>query len=137
MTLNEKKEYLKQYKYIDNRINRKIEEYSLWYSRATKVTTTYSDMPKADTGQDKIQASVEQMVLLSDEINKDVDTLVDLRADIEKAINLMDDEKLKDLLYLRYIRGMTWELVAEEMEYNYSYIVHDLHEKALKKVKIQ
>ena len=58
-----------------------------------------------------------------------------LRADIRKTINSVHDAELRMLLHKRYIQGLKWKQIAIDMNYDYSYVVHNLHSKALHFVK--
>lgn len=49
---------------------------------------------------------------------------------ITKAIMSVDDDRLQTLLVLRYIRGLSWEAIAEEMCYSIRQI-YNLHGIAL------
>lgn len=130
-----KKEYLQQYKYLDKRINRQLEEIQELRSLAEKITPSYSDMPKSHNGQDKIQSAVEKIILLEQELDKLIDKYIDLRREIELKINSIDDKRLQDLLKYRYIDGLTFEAIAIEMNYSYMQICR-LHGQALNKIML-
>lgn len=59
-----------------------------------------------------------------------------LRAEIRRTIAFVPDAKLRMLLHKRYIQGLKWEQIAVDMNYDYSYVVHNLHSKALQLVKV-
>ena len=59
-----------------------------------------------------------------------------LRAEIKKAISAVPDAKLRTLLSKRYVQGLKWEQIAVDMNHDYSYVVHNLHSKALHFVKV-
>ena len=50
---------------------------------------------------------------------------------IKRRIEAMGDEREKDLLTYRYIRGMKWEKICTEMKHSWQHI-HRIHAKALK-----
>ena len=50
---------------------------------------------------------------------------------IKRRIEAMEDEREKDLLTYRYIRGMKWEKICTEMKHSWQHI-HRIHAKALK-----
>ena len=50
MTNKDKKAWLKRYSAIDRQIKNKTDELSMWRSRATKITPTYSGLPKGGAG---------------------------------------------------------------------------------------
>lgn len=59
-----------------------------------------------------------------------------LRAEIRRAIAFVPDAKLRMLLSKRYIQGLKWEQIAVDMNHDYSYVVHNLHSKALHYIKV-
>lgn len=70
----------------------------------------------------------------SETIDKRIDELYAVKNEILTAINSVDDNTLRELLILRYIKFYTWEEIAEKMNYSYVHVVHNLHPKALKRV---
>lgn len=70
----------------------------------------------------------------SETIDKRIDELYSIKNEILAAINEVEDNTLRRLLILRYIKFYTWEEIAEKMNYSYVHVVHNLHPKALKRV---
>ena len=134
-TSQDKIAYLKRYGAVDKRIDQECEELAKWNCRATKVTPTYSDMPKGGETSDKIQSAVESMMEIEDQINVDIDELVKIKAEIVGAIKTVSDETLQNILYLRYIRCRKWEQIAIDLNYDYRYVLK-LHGRALQRLKI-
>lgn len=134
MTNQEKKAYLKRYRQINEEINRKMEELEMWHARATKITTSYSDLPKG-TGEDKIQLAVDKIWEIDNQINEDIDLLYDMKKKIEKAINTVPNQTLQRLLRYRYIDGHKFEQIAIEMNYSWRQIIR-LHGDALDKMSL-
>lgn len=130
MTNKEKKRYLMQYRKLELQIDRELEELERWKSKATKVTPTYTDTPKGNSSGDRLQTTVEKIIELSAQINRDIDHLVDTRCAIWEAIQNIQDESYKTLLSYRYIDGMTWEQIATKMYYDRSHVCR-LHGQAL------
>ena len=124
-----KKEYLRQYISADKEIGRLIDELDAWENLATKITPSYSDMPKA-FGEDKTQLAVENIVRLQIELNDKIDSLVNLRKEIELTINSIHNPILQNLLRLKYFDNKTWEQIAVDMNYSYRQICR-LHGQAL------
>ena len=72
------KEYLSQARFLDNRINSKIQQVSSLNELATKCTATISDMPKSQSiSNSRLEDTVVKIVDLQEEINRDIDRLVD------------------------------------------------------------
>ena len=95
---------LKDYKYLKLRLNKKLEKYEEDFTRATKMTTIITGMPKATNKpnyavEDFMDASTEIISLFKEDLKK--------QAEIEKQLNLMNNEKYHTALYLRYIEYAT------------------------------
>lgn len=54
---------------------------------------------------------------------------------IAHRIQLLESEDEKDVLFYRYIKGMSWWEIAQAMDYSERWI-YELHGRALKKLKI-
>ena len=48
----------------------------------------------------------------------------------------MEDEREKDLLTYRYLRGLKWEEVAVRMDYSWQH-THKVHSRALENLKMR
>ena len=126
------KEYLKQAFYLDKRINSKLEQVESLNALATKATTTLSDMPKdPNKGTSRLGDTIVKIIDLQEEINKDIDKLVDLKAEIVGIIKRIDNKELQVILEKRYLCFETWEKIAVEMTYDIRHI-HRLHNLGLK-----
>ena len=80
------KEYLSQVLYIDQRINCKLEQVMRLRENATKATATLSDMPHSDSPNLKsMENTICKIVDLEREINRDIDQLVDLKAEAREG----------------------------------------------------
>ena len=135
MTYQEKVKFLKRYKQIDKEINQLLLEKSEIFSLGTKITPTYSDMPKGTKESDKVQSTVEKLGALEKKIDSKIDEWYEVRLDIEKAIHTVESDKFRLLLRYRYINGWTWEKIAVEMNYAYRNVTR-LHGKAINLIKI-
>ena len=136
MTTKEKKEYLKRYRKIDREVNQLLMEKDEIISLGTRITPRYSDLPRGWGESNKVQLSVEKLEAQEEKIDKKIDLLHEVKADIEKAIQTVEDDTLKFLLRYRYINGLTWEKIAVTMNYDYRWILR-LHGKALNKLTIK
>lgn len=135
MTNQDKINYLKEYKNLDNQITRLLEEKEIWLSKATKVTQTISDMPRGSNGEDSRMNAVHKMIEAEDEATKKIDKYVDLGREIRKCIETVKESDLRLLLEYRYLDGLTFEEVAVKMNYSWRW-VYKLHKKALSKMDI-
>lgn len=111
------KEYLSQAKYLDVRINAKINQLSSLNDLATKATSTISDMPKSmNSATSSLENTVVKIITLQTEINKDIDSLVDLKREIAAVINKVEDVRLRLILEKRYLSYEKWEMIAVDMQ---------------------
>jgi hypothetical protein len=125
------KEYLGQAYRIDKRINSKLEQVSSLRELATKATAVWSDMPASSTRNvHSMESIIAKMADLEEEINRDIDTLVDLKREIVQVIKGIADPEHQTLLELRYLCFKTWEQLAVEMDYSIQY-AYRLHDRAL------
>ncbi len=130
------KQYLKQARYLDERINTKLEQVSSLHDLATKATSTLSDMPGGPTrNTHRMEDIIIKILMLENEINSDIDRLVDLKDEILSVINEVDDFESRLILEKRYINLESWEKIADELNTSTPNI-YRLHDKALRKVVI-
>jgi DNA-directed RNA polymerase specialized sigma subunit len=115
MNAAQKIAYLSQYKQIDLEIDRMIHEVDVWKKRLEPFSTE----------EEKVR-----VIHLLRHINREIDRLVDLREAMERSIRTVDDKTLQTLLRCRYIDGLTWEALAEQMVYSYQHVFR-LHKKAI------
>ena len=126
------KEYLKQAFYLDKRINSKLEQVESLNALATKATSTLSDMPKSPSrGTSKLENTIVKIVDLQEEINRDIDKLVDLKAEMVGTIKQIQNKELQVIIEKRYLSYETWEKIAVDMNYDIRHI-HRLHNLGLK-----
>lgn len=70
--------------------------------------------------------------LLKEQIQKDIDRFKELKLRIRSEIGKIKDHKLSALLTNYYVRDMSWELVAAELNMNEKYVRDKLRVKAIK-----
>lgn len=130
------KEYLAQAYRIDQRINSKLEQIVSLRDLSTKATSTLSDSPASATRNvHSMEGIIVKMIDLEREINKDIDTLVDLKREIMSIIKKINNPEQQTLLELRYLCFKTWEQIAVDMGYSSQHIFR-LHDKILKGIVI-
>ncbi len=130
------KQFLRQARYLDERINTKISQVSSLHDLATKATATLSDMPGSPTrNTQRMEDIIIKILMLENEINSDIDHLVDLKESILSVIKAVDDEECRLLLKKRYLNFESWEDIAAEMCTGIDNI-YRLHSKALKKAVV-
>lgn len=131
----EKIKYLNQYRYLNKEIDRKIESLEFWRNKILNITGTLSDMPKSNKRSDTIADGIATINEIEENINKDIDDLVELKAEIESKINSVEDLKLRELLKCRYLDFKSWEEIAYRNGYSWRHVFR-LHELALDEIKI-
>lgn len=130
-TENEQKiRYLSRYRRLNQRIDRLLEEQSRWREKAMRITPVLSPVPGGGGSGSPIERPMDKVLEIDAEINREIDALIDLRRDIQGAIEKVPDENLQLLLTYRYINGLSFEKIAEKMNYCERQIYRK-HEEAL------
>ena len=128
------KEYLSQAMYIDQRIDSKLEQIMKLRESATKATATLSDMPRPDSPNvQSMEETIVKIVDLEREINRDIDALVDLKAEARKVISKLDNPEQQLILEMRYLCYKSWAEIAEDLSFSESN-VYKIHGAALKRI---
>ena len=122
MTIEEKKVLLQEYRKLDGRINRALDEKRRWEELAVRISPVYSDMPRGGGNGDKLTEAVQRIVDLEAEIDRDIDRLVDLRQWIERNIDAVEDTRLRDILRRRYVDGDRIEKIAVDIMLDYRWV---------------
>ena len=130
------KEYLNQAYRLDQRINSKIEQVASLNELATKCTSSLTGMPKApNQATSTMSEAVTKIVDLQAEINRDIDTLVDLKREIVSVIKQVENLEYQTLLEKRYLCFRTWEQIAVDMGYDLRWL-YRLQRRALSEVRV-
>ena len=132
MTEQGVKQWLNRAHNIDREIKNLERERDKAFNRATSVVNG-SGSEKVQTS--KINATEGKYAAYADyvaEIDKRTAELNEVKTEILRAINKVDNSAYRLLLTLRYIRFMTWERIAEEMNYKDVRWVYRLHGRALR-----
>lgn len=130
------KEYLSQARYLDMRIQSKIQQVESLNDLATSATSVLTGMPhNPNKATSKMADAVCKIVDLQEEINHDIDALVDLKREIVTVIKGVENKEYQTLLEKRYLCFMTFEQIAVDMGYDLRYL-QKLHSRALMICKI-
>lgn len=135
LTENEKKkEYLRSYRTAKRREKYILEE--IQRLRADKMfpSLVVDGMPHGSGGGDlaRYMELVEEQI---EKLGKERLEAAEAYTGIECRIRQMKNETEKEVLRLRYIRGMKWEDIAVEMGYSWKHI-HRIHGSALRNFKM-
>lgn len=135
LTYEQKMEWLKSYRALDGKIESMTEQLQVWNARATKITATISQEPKAAGSGDQLQRCIDQICELQTEIAKEMDMLRKRKQQIETAIHGLNEKSYQDILWYRYIQGMTFEEIAIKMNYSWRQVCRK-HKNAVEKLKM-
>lgn len=129
------KTYLQQIKLYDTHIKNKLEEVADLRAMIMHITSTLR--PDGGTAKggasDKVGNTVAKIVDMEAEINTAIDRFVDLKREISKTLDLINDSDELRLLHLRYFQYMQWEEISVEMGYTYRNVCY-IHSRALQSV---
>lgn len=128
------KQYLRQIRTLNRRIDSLIAE----KDRLKQIAEGVSGMSYDDV---KVQAArvtpgsrqtdaVCKLCDLEERITNEIDRYVDMREDAERCILRIQSQTEQDVLRNYYLTGLTWEQVAELMNYDLRYLFK-LHGRAL------
>ena len=129
------KEYLRQYRTLDGKINAKcqhleeLEAKALYVSPSTENVGSRNCLPHS-----RVEEITDNIMQLQNEINDKIDMLVNLEREIRHAIDKLADDKLREVLEYHYINGMTLEQTAVKMNYSYPHVCR-LHGYALMEIE--
>lgn len=129
------KEYLSQYRSLNDSINAKLEQVGELRRKAQTVSSGSSDGTHGSTPRDRIGEITARIVDLEREINEDIDRSIDLQREIRAAIATVPEVRLRTLLEYKYINLLTLDETAVRMNYSYPQICR-LHGRALQRVKM-
>lgn len=113
-------EWLEQVKKMDELINAKIAEKQRLIEIATDISPRVPDgIPPTNTGtvSQKMQNAVINLIDLERQIDKLIDEYIECKQNVVKVLEKLPSVQY-GVLHRHYIRGMTWEQVAEDMNYS-------------------
>ena len=128
------KEYLSQYRTLENSINAKLAQTEELRSRAQTVSGGNGTGAHSTQPHSRVADITDRLVDLEREINEEIDRSVDLQREIRAVIAAVPEQRLRTLLELRYINCMTFEQIAVAMSYSYKQVCR-LHGKALLEIR--
>lgn len=136
MTNQDKKEFLQQYRLAEMEEQRLEHEIERWRSRAERMTAGYSKAPVGGADGRSMEHTLERLGELAVELTQQRDKLIRLRREIGAAIDTVPDARLRELLRLRYIEGLSFERIAVSMDYSWRQVIR-LHGVALNEVVME
>ena len=125
------KDFLSEAARVDTRIRCKLEQLEALRSLAQRVTGSMAVHTGATTsGHGRTEDALVRVLMLQQELEEDVDTLVSLKRRIGELIASVPSPEHRTLLELRYLCFRPWEQIAEEMHYSLHHL-YKLHNAAL------
>lgn len=128
------KEYLAQYRTLNDSINAKLEQVAELRRKAQTVGGN-SDGTHSSAPYDRIGEITARIVDLEREINEEIDRSIDVQREIRAAIATVPEARLRTLLEYKYINLLALDETAVRMNYSYPQICR-LHGRALARVKM-
>jgi len=128
------KEYLQQARFLDNRINSKIQQIESLNDLAASCSAAISDMPRnPNRGGSRMADAVIKIIFLQEELNQDINALVELKREIMGAIKAVPNAEYQTLLEKRYLCFISWEQIAVDLNYSIQH-TYRMHDAALKEI---
>ena len=127
-------EFLSQGRFIDRRIEHKLEDIARMRSKLTNANAKLSDMPKGGQNTDWTDADI-KILEYEQYVGEEIKKLCDIKRQIREAIDAVDDARFRELLEMRYINNKTFEEIAVAMKYDWRWTMR-LHKTALGAVKV-
>lgn len=116
--------WLEHVRKIDELIDAKLAERQRLEELATDISVKQSDgMPFSPKGtvSRKVESAAIKIVMLEQEIDRLVDQYIDYKKNVIAALEKLPTNEY-GVLHRRYIRYMTWEKVAEDMNYSVQHV---------------
>ena len=131
------KEYLQQIRKLDYQIkNKKLEKEAIINKMKGVQAINYepkegvSGSPNTKSPQEKYYPLLERY---EKEIEVDIERLFNLKKEVIAVIDQLDNADEINLLYMRYIQYMKWEVIAKKMNLSYKH-THRIHARALNNI---
>lgn len=126
------KEYLRQIRFLDIKINQRINELNQIRESAVSLTSPQMGDKVQSSNINSSMSAVDKYVDMENDINKMIDRMTNIRHEIIEKIQKIDDDRFEQILYKRYVEFKSFELISCEMGYDYKYVCK-LHGNALQK----
>lgn len=124
--------------YMDH-IKRCYQTMQALYDRLVEVRTKIEGLKAITYDRERVQVSpsnkteelIAQLVDTEDKLSKEVREHFDEVVEATKRIYSLDNERQIQVLEMRYIKGMRWQMIADELDIEYRSATR-LHRKALR-----
>lgn len=128
------KEFLRRVRYIDRQIDEATERVDRLRARMEAGRMSQlSGMPRG--GRSDWTDTADKLIALEQRINARIRDMCRYKHLAMDAIEAVEEMRLREVLELYYLDGLTWEQVAERMEIDVRW-AYVLHGRALLRVKV-
>lgn len=126
--------YLSQVKYINEMIGEKQDIIDSLLSSITGTSASTDNERVQTSPKDRLGETCVKIADLNEQLNKDIDSFVDMKAEVMQTIDqYVDDLRERRLLYLRYLKFMSITESAREMHIS-ERTAYRLHNGAIWKI---
>ena len=109
-------------------MERKIRECE---ERASDTSAKLTDQHGNNDGISKLESNIDRAIDLEAELKEIVEDFKRFELKASQQIGKMPNSTYSGLLFNKYINGMTWEEIAEDLDKGVEYVRKELHSKAL------
>ena len=122
-----------------NGLDQQIKEMQESYQKALDESCNIVSVPRRVCVQESKKNTTERKMVsaaaYSEMISKKLSEYYEILTEITEKIERVHDNRLKTLLYARYINHKTWEQVAESMDLSEKWVRTSLHSQALQEIE--
>ena len=125
------KQYLNQLRTLESVIRARKGQLELLREEQTFISAVSYDSDKVQTsGNTDPMRGVDRLLSLEQEITQKVEAAERIRSRIIDEIESLQNPLYVTILIKRYVEGLNFEKIADQMRYSYMYVIH-LHGEAL------
>lgn len=126
--------YLSQIEYIEEMIGEKQDIIDSLRSSITGTSASTESERVQTSPKDRLGETCAKIVDLCEQLNRDIDSFVDMKAEVIQTIDqYVDDLKERRLLYLRYLKFIPIESCAKELRISRA-TGYNFHKAAMQKI---
>lgn len=126
--------YLSQIEYIEEMIGEKQDIINSLRSSITGTSASTESERVQTSPKDRLGETCAKIVDLCEQLNRDIDSFVDMKAEVIQTIDqYVDDLKERRLLYLRYLKFIPIESCAKELRISRT-TAYNFHKAAMQKI---
>lgn len=129
--------YLSQVENIDMMIGEKQDIVDSLRSSITGTSASTESERVQTSPKDRLGETCAKIVDLCEQLNHDINTFIDMKAEVIQTIDqYVDDLKQRQLLYLRYLKFMPMQSAARELRVS-GRTAYRLHNEAVSKIAVK